>query len=95
MVGVDVATIEERVASLEGRMQEQSLIFTAIHDQLDELRRESTELRRDMNRRFAGIDQRFTAIDQKMSTQFHWLLGVLMTTWISLGVLLAGALLRP
>ena len=87
MVEESVATIDERVASLEGRMQEQSQMFAAIREDI-------AELGRRMERGFAAIDQRLAGLDHKASTQFYWLLGVQMTTWISLVVLLFGALYR-
>ena len=112
-------TIEERVSSLEGRMDEQSHTLSAIRADIAELGRRMDQRFTAVDQRFAVIDQRFVGIDhrfvsidqrfvsleqrfdqrlvnieQKMSTQFYWLLGVQMTTWISLTALLAGTLFR-
>ena len=57
--------IEERVAFLDGRVREQS-------DTMNDLREQFRALRDQM-------DRRFDAIDKRMSKQFMWLVGLMVT----------------
>ena len=106
-----MATIEERVAFLEGRVGEHGQMISGIRDAL-------VSLEARMDRRFEGIDRRFEAIDRRFDTidrrfeaidrrfeslegrlggldarvghQFIWLVGIQITTLVTvLGVLLA------
>ena len=58
-----MATVDERVAFLEGRVNEQSQMINGIRDAL-------VSLEQRMDRRFEGIEQRLTALDQKMDAGF-------------------------
>jgi hypothetical protein len=60
-----VLRIEERVAFLDGRVREQS-------DTMNDLREQFRALRDQM-------DRRFDAIDKRMSKQFMWLVGLMVT----------------
>ena len=90
-------TIEERVAYLEGTLNEQSHALTEVRDAVRHL-----ELRMDarfegVDRRFEGIDRRFEALerridalDEKVSRQFIWMVGLQMTTLVAIiGALLS------
>jgi len=73
-------TIEERVAYLEGRMQDHSALWT-------ELRNGVNDLRTDMNRRFAEVRTEFDDVrvdlhrlDDKVDRHFVWLTGTLVTS---------------
>ena len=93
--------LEERVAFLEGKVEEHSRT-------LDGVREAVVQLEQRMDRRFEGVDRRFEALerrldgldqkldqrtdalDQKISRQFVWLVGVQLTTLVALiGALLA------
>ena len=102
-------TVEERVAYLEGRVEEHSQMVNGIREALTSLesrvdkRFEQVDLRilhleERMDRRFEQVDLRLESIDAKMSRQFLWLAGMLMTTLIAmlgtLGAIIAGGL-RP
>ena len=54
-----MAMVDERVAFLEGRVNEQSQMIDGIRDAL-------VSLEQRMDRRFEGIEQRVNALDQKM-----------------------------
>ena len=73
-------SLDERVAHLEGRAMEQSLILASLS-------REVAELRRDMHARFASMDQR-------MSTQFFWLVGIMVSGGLTLLTAVLTAILR-
>ena len=75
--------VEERVAYLEGRVEEQGQMIMSIRDAI-------VSLEGRMDRRFAAIDQRFVGIDErldgldaKMSRQFVWLVGLIVTMLIA------------
>ncbi len=82
-----MGTVEERLASLETRMD-------AIADFRADTTRRFTELRTDMNRQFADVNRqfselrddmnrRFVALDEKTDRHFTWMVGT------QIGVLLA------
>lgn len=110
-----VATIDERVISLEDQMAEQHQLMAEMRDtlrgldgrvgQLDvrveqmdlrigqrldgvDARMDRFETRMDrfedrVERRFDTIDQRFIALDTKLSRQFTWLVGLIVTVLIT------------
>ena len=57
--GGEVATVDERVAFLEGRVNEQSQMINGIRDAL-------VSLEQRIDRRFESLEQRLNALDQKM-----------------------------
>ena len=80
-------TLEERVGHLEGRAMEQTVILAGLS-------REDAELRQDMHARFSAVDLRFTALEQRMSTQFLWLVGIMVSGGLSVLAALLTAILR-
>jgi len=93
-----VIDVEEKVAFLEGRVVEQSnalggilKAMASLENRLDRRiesfeqsvnqRFESAE--QSVARRFERVDQRFDALDAKMSRQFMWLAGMLLTTLVA------------
>lgn len=71
-----MGVVDERVAYLEGRVEDQSHMVNGMREALMSL-----EAR--MDRRFEGIDQRFETLDAKMSRQFVWLVGIQVTILIA------------
>ena len=67
MVGV-----QERVAFLEGRAVEQSTVLAGVRDAMRSLEQRFESLERSVN-------SRLDAMDAKMSRQFAWLTGMLVT----------------
>jgi hypothetical protein len=82
-------SLEERVALLEGRVQEQGAFMADFRSIGGELRQAIGDLRAEMERRFDSIDRRFEGIDRRfdgvdrrfggMERQFAWLVGLLVT----------------
>lgn len=68
--------VEERVAFLEGRVVEQSNTLGGIREAM-------ASLENRLDQRFERVDQRFDALDAKLSRQFMWLAGMLLTTLIA------------
>jgi hypothetical protein len=99
-------TLEERVAYLEGKMEDHILGFVSLRDSIGRLehrvdaladrmdaRFENVERRFEaVDRRFEAIDHRFELLDDKMSRHFLWLAGIQVTTLIGVvGALLSRA----
>jgi len=79
-------TVDERLAALEAKV-----------DAIADLRLLVLEMRAEMNQRFAQVEQRFTQVDQrfaqidaKVDRNFVWLMGMMLTGFISI----IGALIR-
>jgi uncharacterized coiled-coil protein SlyX len=71
-----VIDVEERVAFLEGRVVEQSNTLGGIREAM-------ASLENRLDQRFEHVDQRFDALDAKLSRQFMWLAGMLLTTLVA------------
>ena len=98
-------TFEERLAYLEGRVEEHARNADGIRDALVSLERRVDArfdgLERRVDARLDGVERRFNvmdvkidltrdALDQKMSRHFLWLVGIQVTTLVAiLGALLA------
>lgn len=74
-------TIEERVAYLEGRMQDHSALWTELRSgvndlrvdmnrRFEEVRLEVADVRADMNRRFEDVRTEFADVRSDMSRRF-------------------------
>lgn len=82
-----VATLEERVAYLEGKVEEHSRGLDGVREAIVHLKQRMDRRFEGMDRRFEGFERRFEglerrvdALDQKMSRQFLWLVGLQVTT---------------
>lgn len=80
-------TLEERVAYLEGKVEEHSRGYADIREGFQHLEQRLTFLDQKVDRfrdelagRIDSLDQRMSsridALDQKISTQFRWLVGI-------------------
>jgi hypothetical protein len=78
-----VSAVEERVALLEGRVQEHSQLFT-------DLRESIASLERRMEARFAQVDRQFDVVRAEIAANFKWVVGIQVTTLIAI----VAALLR-
>ena len=72
--------LDERVAVLEGRVQEQAVHMADLRGVGAEVRQEIRVLRDEMNRRFEHVEQRF-----------DWLIGIVVTGFIAVIGTVAGA----
>ena len=90
--------LEERVALLEGRGQEQAAHMADLRTTNAEFRREFRDLREEMrqefrafrdemNRRFEQVDRRF----DQMERRFSWLVGMMVTGFLAVIGTVAGA----
>ena len=101
-----MATVDERVAFLEGRVNEQSQMINGIREAIVSLEQRMDRRFESIDRRFESIEQRLNVLDQKMDTgfaavdhkldqRFAWLVGIqLTTTAAAVGTVLAALLAR-
>jgi hypothetical protein len=101
-----VASIEERVAFVEGRLVEHSEMFSDLRAGLSSLGQRIDHLEQRMDRRFAQMDARFAQIDARflqvearldrlggdLSKNFRWIVGIQITTLLTVVATLLGAL---
>ena len=92
-------SIEERVAFLEGQVSKQSHALLGVKDAVHSLEQRMDSRFEGVDRRFEAVDRRFDtvdrridALDDKVSRQFVWLVGIQVTTLVSI---VAALLARP
>ncbi len=85
-----MATVEQRVAFLEGHMQETTLAIGALRADVASVRSELASVRDEMNRRFEHVDARF----HQMDSRFTWSIGLQFATLLAVVAALAGAYFR-
>jgi hypothetical protein len=83
-------TVVERVAYMEGQVNEQS-------NSLVEVRNAVRHLEQRMETRMGGLEaemsSRFTALDEKLSRYFVWTVGVQVTTFLAITAAITAAIL--
>ena len=86
--------LEERVALLEIRSQENAVQLADTRERNADLRQDFRDLREEMrhfrdemNRRFESMDRRFDAVDRR----FTWLVGMMVTGFLAVIGTVAGA----
>jgi hypothetical protein len=99
-----MASLEERVAYIEGQVSEQTHGMVEVREAVRSLEHRADLRFEAIDRRFEAIDRRFEAIDRrfdtvdrridslddKVSRQFVWLVGLQVTTLVAIvGALLA------
>jgi hypothetical protein len=101
-----VASIEERVAFVEGRLVEHSEMFSDLRAGLSSLGQRIDHLEQRIDRRFEQMDARFAQIDARflqvearldrlggdLSKNFRWIVGIQITTLLTVVATLLGAL---
>lgn len=94
-------SLEERVAYLEGKTEEHSGVVTdlrhSIRDLRDEVIRGFEQVDRRfeaMDRRFEAIDGRFNIINAKIDRQLVWVLGMMVTGFVTVIGALVGIVYR-
>lgn len=104
---------EARMAFLEGRVTEQSEMFSGLQEgmsslvqRMDRFEERMDRLHERMDRRFEQVDVRFAQVDTRflrletrldqlggeMSKNFRWIVGIQITTLITVVATLLGAL---
>ena len=96
-----MATLEERVAYLEGRGEEHAAAISEVRQDVREARTDVRDLRTEMNRRFDQMDAKFDgrlgqmdARLDRMDAKFAWLIGFQFATMLAVIGALLNAYLR-
>lgn len=66
-------SVEERMAYVEGRIEEQGIAMNDMRDA-------TVRLEDRMERRFEAVDRRFDRLEDRMSRYFMWQVGIQITT---------------
>lgn len=69
-----MAELGERVARIEGTVEEQTM-------RIDDVRDAIKGLDERMERRFEGVDRRFDSLERKLDSHFKWLVGVVVAAF--------------
>ena len=91
---VAMATLEERVAYLEGQVSEHTQTLIDIRDSIRQLERRFDARLDTIDRRIDGLEdklgRRIEGLEDKLARQFSWLVGIQVTTLVAIvGALLA------
>lgn len=79
-----MSSLEERVAYLEGRLEDH---VTAV----DRLRSDGQDLREAIGQLGERMDRRFDTLDEKVDRHFTWLVGIQVATLVAVvGALVGG-----
>jgi len=86
-------TLEERVAYLEGKVEEHSRGYGELREMMIHLDQKVDRFREELSGRIDALDQRLTgridALDQKFSRYFLWTIGIQITILLAvIGALL-------
>ncbi len=72
--------LEERVAYLEGKVEEHSYAWQDLRERIGHLEQTVNErlfsLEQRIDKRFEAIDRRFEAMEQRFSKYFLWIIGI-------------------
>jgi CII-binding regulator of phage lambda lysogenization HflD len=73
-------TVEERVAYLEGRLEDHTEAVGTFRQDMSDLRSQITHLDQDLRSQIANLDQKvdrfFSHLDSKISRHFIWTVGI-------------------
>jgi C4-type Zn-finger protein len=75
---------EERIARIEG-------IVEQMHHRLVSLENGQVQMRSELTTK---IDNNYQALLDKIDSTFHWTIGIMLTTWVTLAALIIGVLLQ-
>lgn len=100
--GPSMSSIEERVAYLEGRMEDHTAatadLRTSVREFRTETGRQFDDVRGEMNRQFADVrgetNRRFELINEKVDRHFTWIVGLQVTSLLAVVSAIAGLYLR-
>lgn len=82
------ARLEERVARIEWVLTQMDKRLNHVETEIvalrNELKSEIRGSRRGIDERFTRIDERFTGIEGDIKTNFRWVIGIMLTTWVTI-----------
>jgi hypothetical protein len=89
--------VEERLASLEARMQRIEDLFMLVVELRDDMTRQFAGVNRqfaDVNRRFDDVNRQFIDVRSDAHRDFRWIVGIQLTTMATVIGALVGVLSR-
>jgi hypothetical protein len=84
-----MATVEERLAKLEARVEEHPQMFVTMRETLVAFEHRMDARFDGIERRFDAVDRRFESIDRRfetLDTKFVWLIGLYVTSAIAFAI---------
>lgn len=88
------ASLEERVAYLEGKVEEHSRGYAQLREDIHQIRQHILHIDQKIDPFRDELSGRIDALDQKFSRWFAWLAGILITALLAQLSLLGAALFR-
>ena len=88
--GRTVAEFGERVARIEGTVEEQTMRIDDVRDAIKGLNERMDGRFEGVDRRFGSVDRRFDSLERKLDSHFKWLMGVMVAAFGTV----AGLILR-
>ncbi|MER3460405.1 MAG: hypothetical protein C4303_04400 [candidate division GAL15 bacterium] len=88
------ASLEERVAYLEGKVEEHSRGCAQLREDIHQIRQHILHIDQKIDPFRDELSGRIDALDQKFSRWFAWLAGILITALLAQLSLLGAALFR-
>jgi tetrahydromethanopterin S-methyltransferase subunit G len=79
-----MARVEERVAHLEGQMNELSQGLSGVMGAIRHLEQRIDARFGSVEARFDTLDRRVDSLDSKVSRQFVWLVGIVVTVLVAM-----------
>jgi len=76
-----VAELGERIAWVEGRLEEQTMRVDDVRDAIKGLDERIDRRFESVDRRFDNVDRRIDSLERKLDSHFKWLVGVVVAAF--------------
>lgn len=76
-----VSELGERVARIEGTVEEQIMRIDDVRDAIKGLDERMDRRFEGVDRRFENVDRRFDSLERKIDSHFKWLVGVVVAAF--------------
>lgn len=79
--------VEERTARLEGMMEQMNHRLGSLETRMASLENGQTQIRQELSTMRSELTN-------KIDSNFHWMVGIMLTTWVTLAALVIGLFLQ-
>ena len=79
--------LEERMARLEGTMEQMNYRIGSLETRMVSLENGQIQIRQELSTMRSELTN-------KIDSNFHWIVGIMLTTWVTLAALIIGVLLQ-
>ena len=76
-----MAELGERIAWVEGRLEEQTMRVDDVRDAIKGLDERIDRRFESVDRRFDNVDRRIDSLERKLDSHFKWLVGVVVAAF--------------